>query len=205
MDTRTQRTERVSGKKYHIGMEEVALFVVLVLSILGIGITNFRPLESYRYWGTMTIVLAITGLVIGWARSKRSGKPVRKMLVIQLVHWGATLAAVAGMFLLLKMGRLNYENTGLVILLTLGFSTFLDGYRISWSFAAIGAMMFIAGLLGGYLEQYVWITLIILICIFVIVYLFEKYKRFSSASSTKEADAAPSSKNEGPKQSGRSI
>jgi len=204
MDTRTQQKDKVSGKKYHIGMEEVALFVVLIFSIIGIGITNFRPLESYRYWGTMTIVLAITGLVIGWARSKRSGRPVRKMLVIQLVHWGATLVAVAGMFLLLKMGRLNYENTGLVILLTLGFSTFLDGYRISWSFAAIGAMMFIAGLLGGYLEQYVWITLIALICVFVIVYLFEKYKRFSSDSSVKDSHVGPSLKNEHPKQPGNS-
>jgi len=93
------------------------------------------------------------------------------------------MLAVAGMFLLLKMGRLNYENTGLVILLTLGFATFLDGYRISWTFASIGLMMFVSGLLGGYLEQYVWIVLIVIICIFLVVYLLEKYKNRYSAPS----------------------
>ena len=183
MDKEMNEKQDTAGRKYRIGMEEIALFVVFALSILGIGVTNFRPLESYRYWGAMTVILAITGMVIGWARSKRMGKPVRKMLVIQLVHWGATLAAVAGIFLLLNMGRLNYENTGLVILLTLGFSTFLDGYRISWSFATVGVMMFIAGLFGGYLEQYVWITLIVIICVFAVIYLLEKYKRLSSRTS----------------------
>ena len=183
MDMEKQKKQDTAGRKYRIGMEEIALFVVFALSILGIGITNFRPQESYRYWGAMTVILAITGMVIGWARSKRRGEPVRKMLVIQLVHWGATLAAVAGVFLLLDMGRLNYGNTGLVILLTLGFSTFLDGYRISWSFAAVGVMMFIASLFGGYLQQYVWITLIVIICVFAVIYLLEKYKRLASRPS----------------------
>ncbi len=180
MDAGKREKHDTSAGRYRIGMEEIALFVVFMLSIMGIGITNFRPQESYRYWGAMTAILAITGIVIGWARSKRLGEPVRKMMVIQMVHWGATMAAVAGMFLLLDMGRLNYENTGLVILLTLGFSTFLDGYRISWSFASVGVIMFIAGLMGAYLEQYVWITLIVIICIFVVVYLLEKYRRLSS-------------------------
>jgi hypothetical protein len=40
--------------------------------------------------------------------------------------------------------------------------------------------MFIAGLMGAYLEQYVWITLIVIICIFVVVYLLEKYRRLSA-------------------------
>ncbi len=177
MDVQNQQNGQQQLRKFRVGMEEIALFIVVILSILGIGITNFRPLESYRYWGAMTIVLAVTGIVIGWNRSKRLGEQVKHMLIVQLVHWSATLVAVGGIFLLLKMGRLNYENTGLVILLTLGFSTFLDGYRISWSFALIGILMFVAGLFGGYLEQYVWITLIAMICIFVVAFLLEKYKK----------------------------
>ncbi len=190
MAAEKQKSGNVSDRKYLVGMEGIALFVVLILSVLGIGITNFRPAESYRYWGAMTVILAMTGLVIGWARSRRMKQPVSRMLVVQLVHWGATMFAVAGMFLLLEMGRLNYENTGLVILLTLGFSTFLDGYRISWTFASIGVMMFVAGLLGGYLEQYVWIVLIVIICVFVVVYLLEKYRNRYSAPSGQDGGSS---------------
>ena len=189
MSTENQKKDSVSARKYHLSMEEVALFTVLTLSILGIGITNFKPLESYRYWGVMTVILAITAIVIGWARSKRMGKPVRKMFVVQVVHWTATAATVAGIFLLLHIGRLNYENTGLILLLILGFSTFLDGYRISWSFALVGVMMFITGLFGGYLESYVWIALIGIICVFVIIILIEKYKRIPPAPAEDAGDS----------------
>ncbi len=168
---------RSEDTRYQWGIEEIALLVVIILSILGIGITNFRPLESYRYWGAMAVVLAITAMVIGWARAKRAGGPVQKIFITQLVHWGATIITVAGVFLLLQMGRLNYENTGLVILLVLGLSTFLDGYRISWSFSAVGIVMFLTAIFGGYIESYVWITLIAIICVFVVILLVEKYAK----------------------------
>ncbi len=189
MSTENPKKDSVSARKYHWSMDKVALFTVLMLSILGIGITNFRPLESYRYWGGMTVILAITAIVIGWARSKRIGKPVREMFITQAVHWTATAVTVAGIFLLLNMGRLNYENTGLILLVILGLSTFLDGYRISWSFSLIGVMMFVTGLFGGYLESYVWITLIVLVCVFVIIILLEKYKKIPPAPAEDAGDS----------------
>ncbi len=168
---------RSNDTRYQWGIEEIALVVVIILSILGIGITNFRPLESYRYWGAMAVVLAITAMVIGWARAKRLGEPVQKIFITQLVHWVATIITVAGVFMLLQMGRLNYENTGLILLLILGLSTFLDGYRISWGLSFVGIVMFLTGIFGGFIESYVWITLIAIICIFVVILLLERYVR----------------------------
>jgi len=88
MDAEKQKNGNISDRKYLVGMEGIALFAAFILSVLGIGITNFRPAESYRYWGVMTVILAMTGLLIGWARSRRMKKSVGRMLVVQLVHWG---------------------------------------------------------------------------------------------------------------------
>ncbi len=176
-DANTKKNVPASDRSYHWGMEETALFIAFIFSILGIGITNFRPQESFRYWGVMTVILALSAAIIAWAEAKRKGGSVRSALMEQAIHWVATALAVIGIFLLLGMGRLNYENTGLVLLLLLGLATFLDGYRISWSLATVGIMIFASGLIGGYIEQYVWIALIMIICVFVVIILLEKYRR----------------------------
>ena len=182
------RTAGNGGKKYKRGVEAASLTAALILSIIGIGITDFKPLVSYRYWGAMTLILAMSGIIIGWARQQREGKPVRAMLMTQIVHWAATLGAVGGILVLLLSGRLNYENTGLVILITLGLSTFLDGYRVSWSFSAIGVMMFITALLGAYVEQYVWILLIVIICTALVIIILEKYRPQAPGPGNGKAD-----------------
>ena len=160
--------------KYRRGIELTALLTAFILSVIGIGITDFRPMMSYRYWGAMTLILALTGIVMGWARQQKRGQPAKDMLLTQLVHWGATFATVAGIYMLLGSGRLNYENTGLVVLLTLALATFLDGYRVSWSFGSLGGMMFVTAMLGAYIEQYIWVVLIMIICTAVVIIILEK-------------------------------
>ncbi len=169
-NARTQKPD----KRYGRGIELTALLVAFILSVIGIGITEFRPLMSYRYWGAMTLILAVSGIVIGWARHQKLGRSAKEILLTQVVHWCATFAAVAGIYVLLGSGRLNYENTGLVVLLTLALATFLDGYRVSWSFGALGVMMFITSLLGAYIEQYIWVVLIMIICTAVVIVILEK-------------------------------
>ena len=189
MNSLNSEAAKNSRKKgYRLGMESAVLLVAFLLSVIGIGITDFRPLDSYRYWGAMTFILAITGMVMGWARQKRAGLPPGKLLITQMVHWAATFVAVAGIFFLLVAGRLNYENTGLVLLLTLGLSTFLDGYRVSWGFGALGVMMFLTALLGAYIEQYVWVVLIVIICTAVVIIVLEK-SRATKLSSEKKVPA----------------
>jgi cation transport ATPase len=191
---------RKPDRKYRRGIELAALLIAFILSVIGIGITDFRPMMSYRYWGAMTLILALIGIVMGWARQQRSGQPAREMLMTQLVHWGATFATVAGIYMLLGSGRLNYENTGLVVLLTLALATFLDGYRVSWSFGALGGMMFVTAMLGAYIEQYIWVVLIMIICTAVVIVILEK----SRARTLSEEDGEGGQKAEGGDSGGQS-
>ena len=110
-------------------IEEVILFIVFALSLIGMGLTDFSPLESHRYWVVMIILLAIASIALGWSKEVDQGNIV-KLTIHQLIHWGATLITVLGVYLLLQTGRLNYESTGLIIELILGFSLFLDGRNL---------------------------------------------------------------------------
>lgn len=169
-----QKKKPLKIKVYH---EFLILVLVLVLSLIGIGITNYAPLRSNLYWSTMTVVLAFAATISGWYKSKRLGVPVRKLLITQVVHWAATIAAVSAIFLLLKSGRLNFDNTGLVILIILGLSTFLDGFRLNWYYSVIGILILITGLIAAYLEQYLWILLVLSAFISVIIVLWEHHKK----------------------------
>ena len=82
-------------------IEEIVLFIVLVLSLIGMGITDFSPLESHRYWTLMIILFAFASIGLGWSREEYEGNIFKELIIRQCIHWGATLVTVAGVYLLL--------------------------------------------------------------------------------------------------------
>ncbi len=141
--------------------EEVLLAEVFVMSLIGIGLTNVSPQSGLRFWLAMSLLMAVSALVMGTVQNAGQKTGKAKFLVTQLVHWGATLLTIGAVFALFRAGRLNHDNTALVLLLVLGLSTFLDGYRISWRFAVIGVLIAGTTLMAAYIEQYTWPMMII--------------------------------------------
>ncbi len=157
--------------------EMVAIGAVLALSLVGLGVTDYSPAQSYKYWAAMTFILAAAALAIGWSRAQRQSLPLLSTLGIQLINWAATGVAIIGVFLLLKAGRLNYENTGLVLLLVLGLAAFLDGYRINWRFSLVGVLLFLSAIAAAFLEQYVWVVLFVMTALAALILFLEFHKR----------------------------
>ncbi|MFA5923852.1 MAG: hypothetical protein WC856_21590 [Methylococcaceae bacterium] len=166
----------LTSKRY---IEEIVLFIVLTLSLIGMGITDFSPPESHRYWTLMIILFAFASIGLGWSREEYQGKIVKELIVRQFIHWGATLITVSGVYLLLQTGRLNYESTGLIIELILGLSLFLDGRNLGWRFSLLGILVGITAIIAAYVEEYVWIVLLVSLCLWVMAYYWEKYRRKS--------------------------
>ena len=160
-------------------IEEIVLFIVLALSLIGMGITDFSPLESHRYWTLMIILFAFASIGLGWSREEYQEKIVKELIVRQFIHWGATLVTVLGVYLLLNTGRLNYESTGLIIELILGFSLFLDGRNLGWRFSLLGILVGITAIIAAYVEEYIWVVLLLLLCLSVMIYYWEKHRRNS--------------------------
>ena len=155
-------------------VEDIILLVLLALCLFGMAITNFSPARSYRYWLTMTAVFWIGGMVIVW--SKKPEHRIRAVLLVQTVHWLATTIAVIGVFILLNTGRLNYETTGLVLLLVLGLAVFLDGYRISWRLSLLGVMLGVSSIIAALVEQYIWIITLGTFAVVIVIVLWERYR-----------------------------
>ena len=143
------------------GVYEIVLTSLIILSIIGIAITDFSPNTSHRYWFAMVPVFAVACLVLEWSRARYKGLKWYIILQTQILHWVGVLVAMRLIYMLLHAGRLDNENTGLIILLSLALATFLAGIHLGWRLCVLGIFLAVALVAATYLEEYLWVLLII--------------------------------------------
>ncbi|MDD4915881.1 MAG: hypothetical protein PHW13_12685 [Methylococcales bacterium] len=159
----------------NLQIEETILFVIILLSIIGVAITDYAPSASWAYWIFMTAALCTCAVVIEKALLHRKDVTFTKLVITQLIHWGVTLLAIIVSFSFVSSGRITYEGSGLIILLILSLSTFLDGYHVGWRFYLAGVFLGITTVLAAYVEEFMWILFAIgMASLFFASYL-EKY------------------------------
>jgi hypothetical protein len=67
------------------------------------------------------------------------------------------------------------EGSGLMILLIIALSTFLDGYHVGWRFYVAGIFLGLISIVAAYVEEFMWILFAVgLACLVLAVYV-EKY------------------------------
>lgn len=154
---------------------EVIFVILVVLSLIGVGITDFSPAHSYWYWFAMAPVFACACLIIEWSHVRSEGKNWLSILRSQLLTWFGLLIAVQLVFLLLRAGRLTYESTGLVLLLLLALTTFIAGISLGYQLCLLGAFLGVTLLVVAYLEQYVWV--LALLAVVVVGAILHGFKR----------------------------
>jgi hypothetical protein len=158
-----------------LGIYEMVMIGLIGLSIIGIGITDFSPADSYKYWVAMVPIFCGACLILEWSRVRGRGYRWTTLLRTQLLHWAGLLVAVRLVFEMLHKGRLDNENTGLVILLLLALSAFIAGIHLGWRLCLVGGFLAVALLAATYLEEYVWILLIIGLAVLVLVFLWNHF------------------------------
>lgn len=138
----------------HFGLEEAIFILLVILSLTGIGITDFSPHDGYGYWLMMVFVFGALSILVSWLQSKSAEQDFADIAKAQAMHWLHTLIIVGAAFLLNKSGQLSEIAASLVILLILALSTVLDGYRIGWQFSLLGFFLAACSLLVAYVEAF---------------------------------------------------
>lgn len=182
-----ERATQKSLLRRLFGLYEIILIVLILLAIIGIGITDFSPADSHRYWFAMVPVFAGACLILEWSRARGRGQKWTTILRTQLLLWLGLLLAVRLAYLLLHTGRLDNENTGLIILLLLALTTFFAGIHLGWRLFIVGIFLGLALIGATYLEEFVWMFLIMAI---VVVAIFLLLKRFAGNKMGKMQDEA---------------
>ena len=162
--------------KRYLGPDGVIMILLVLLSIVGIGITDFSPLLSHWYWLAMVIVIGIACIVMEWSRARKMGLNATTIVKKEVFIWLSVLVAVNLVYFLFHSGRLDSENTGLVILLILALATFLAGLRQDWRLCLLGVLLGGALILATYLEEFLWIVLMVVLAAAAGIYFMARYQ-----------------------------
>ena len=176
----------MSLMELNIGKSEKVVFVILILLTMGgVTLTNVSPEDAHLFWLVMNPVFAIGAIMSGWRRA--SEQNTRKHLVLtQLFHWGSSLVAIVIIYGFLHTGQLQFESTGLMIVLVLALSAFLDGIHVGWHFSVLGLLLAIIAVTVSYVEQFIWVIAAIA-SIFIMITLYVN-KRRTKASVSRAVD-----------------
>lgn len=157
------------------GLEEFAFVGLIVLSVVGEFVGSYSAIIGFWYWLTMIPVFAAIAIITEWSRARAAGISAMTVIVIQIVHWGATVIALLATYSLWHVGRLGNEHTGYLVLLLLALTTFLDGYHVGWRFYVAGTMLFVYTIIAALLKAVMWIALLIAIPVVVFGLYWDKH------------------------------
>jgi len=162
--------------KRYLGPDGVIMILLVLLAIVGIGFTDFSPLTSHWYWLAMVVVVGIACIVMEWSRSRKKGLSAATIVKKEVFIWLGVLVAVNLVYFLFQSGRLDSENTGLVILLILALATFLAGLRLDWRLCLLGVLLGGALILATYMEEFLWIVLLVVLAVAAGIYFLDRFK-----------------------------
>jgi hypothetical protein len=74
--------------------------------------------------------------------------------------WLSLLVGVLLVYMLLHSGRLDNENTGLIVLLLLAMTTFAAGLQLGPLVMLLGGFLALSLVLAAYIESYVWLIML---------------------------------------------
>lgn len=175
-DSLPQETGTLNTLKRFLGPDGALMVLLVLLTIVGIGITDISPLSSHWYWLAMVTATGIACIVMEWSRARENGLSAATIIKKEVLIWLSVLAAVQLVYFLFHAGRLDSENTGLVILLILALATFLAGLRLGWRLCILGGLLGGALILATYLEEFIWIILMVVLAAAVAVYFVARRK-----------------------------
>lgn len=166
-----------SGSTHPAGQANLVTFLFLiVLAVIGVGITDYSPSDAHRYWLFMIFVCATVTISSTLPKSRgQGGKQYVTRFAVQALHWSACLAAVLITYALIHNGRLNNADAGLVILLLLSLTVFLDGAHVGRYFYLLGTLLGLVTLVMAYVEEFIWIILTLSVCTMLVAIYWDRF------------------------------
>jgi hypothetical protein len=167
-------TEKPGGDR-PVRANLVTFMLLVVLSVIGVGITDYSPADAHRYWIFMVFVCAVMSILGGLSQSR--GQQNRRSvawLTTQVLHWSACIAAVLVVYLLVHTGRVNNADAGLIMLLLLALTVFLNGAHVGSYFYLLGFFLGLMTITMAYIEQYIWFILVAAVITMIVAIYWDR-------------------------------
>ena len=142
---------------------------LLLLSMGGIAVLQFRSEHAMTYWLIMVPIFAVVNAVGAWPHAHddtaRRGELVRRLVL----HWMSLVLAIALIFLVMDGTSIGGEESGMIAALLLALTCFLAGVHFDWHFLVLGTVLGLTVAGGAVAEQYFWFAMIVVVIAAIVV------------------------------------
>ena len=138
--------------------QEIVLVGLVLLSGIGIAVSDASRDYGYRYWLAMAPIFGVLSAIAAGSEARRSGGAVAPAVTREVLHWSGLAVAVYLIYLLQASGRVTNEAAGLVALIALALTSYLAGIRTNWRFCVVGAILACAVAAAAVVEQFLWVV-----------------------------------------------
>ncbi len=157
------------SERIHQG--ELLFGALVLLSAIGIGVTNFAPERGFQYWAAMVPLFGGVAVFLAWSHARARGDATGAPIRAQIFHWLGVFGAIWLVFLLKTAGQLEYDVLGLVSLLVLALGTFLAGVYADWRLSAVGVLLGAIAAAGAFVQQMIWLAVVPAIILIAVIAL----------------------------------
>ncbi|MDP3333288.1 MAG: hypothetical protein Q8Q40_01655 [Methylococcaceae bacterium] len=144
-----------------------------VLSVIGVVITATSPVASHYYWLLMVLLFGACAVARRYYRLENDVAEQKAQSINTTLHWLGGLVAAIIVNAFLSSGRIFVEETGLITLLVLALTVYLDGFKSGWRNIATGVFLALVAVSAAYFDSYVW-QLILLASAFIAYSFYKK-------------------------------
>jgi len=127
----------------------------LLLSLLGAYIGYTYRHTSHDYWFWMIFLFTAIAIAPDYYQFKQHGDN-NKALIDRLLHWSGGLCAGIVIYAYHNSGRIFHEEAGLIVLLILALTTYLDGIKRGWRCIFAGLFLGLITVCVAYFDSYIW-------------------------------------------------
>lgn len=142
---------------------------LLILSIGGIAMLQFRSEHALTYWLVMVPIFGVVNGVGAWTHAGRDAKKRPDVLRRLVLHWAALALAIGLIFFLMDGTSITGDTAGLLAALLLALTCFLAGVHFDWHFLVLGSVLGIAVAGGAFAEHYFWIAIVVAIVAAIVI------------------------------------
>jgi hypothetical protein len=151
----------------------IVAVIMVMLALLGVGMTTARSTAAQLYWISMVPVFGIMCIVTAYLTAER-GHFGAAQIFRQLFHWLGIGIAVGLDFFLLRSGEQSGVGAGLVALLLLAVGCYTAGIQFHWLFILVGLLLGVTLVIVTTSEQYTWLIFVIGVATIVLMFLLPR-------------------------------
>ena len=176
-------------------MRFLVTLVMILLSFIGLIVTDLQHQGSWIYWMCMVPIFAALCLWLSWYIRNKTEVLRFTSIWHELLHWVAMGGAGYVVAMYVDFGILGRFEAGLVILILLALTTFIAGIYTEKSLMVIGVLLGFFAIGAGFIEEYLYsIMLPITIAVAVILFFIIRYRKVKKKENRDEVTSSTSNK-----------